>query len=59
MSEIRLNPCPFCGGNGEVINAIHSVFWVKCNYCGATSEIATMEYKAIENWNRRACNETD
>ena len=57
MSEIKLNPCPFCGGTGEIINAIQSVFWVKCNDCGATSENASTEHEAIENWNRRTPNE--
>lgn len=61
MNEIKLKPCPFCGGSGTlVINCIYS--FVKCIQCGAEGSTVKVsaEYcadeKAAEAWNRRADN---
>ena len=60
MPEIKLKPCPFCGGMGILNNEKNrTVSFVKCIQCGAESGIVhvSAEYcadeQAIEAWNRR------
>ncbi|MCM1008860.1 MAG: Lar family restriction alleviation protein [Ruminococcus flavefaciens] len=60
MNEIKLKPCPFCGGKGVLNNEKDRIFsFVKCEQCGAESGLihVSAEYCAdgiaIENWNRR------
>lgn len=58
MSEIKLKPCPFCGGEA-IINVVlgmdcKTAMCVKCyaqvgNFDGNNAKI-----KAAEAWNRRA-----
>lgn len=64
MPEIKLKPCPFCGGMGILNNEKNrTVSFVKCIQCGAESGIVhvSAEYcadeQAIEAWNRRIENE--
>lgn len=70
MTEIKLKPCPFCGGKGELRRESLIFSWVqhsfvRCEKCFARGEEITTstEYsadeKAIEAWNRRTENETD
>ena len=48
-----LEPCPFCGGDAEIINVQPYVFYVRCKICkGCSNEFGT-PYVAIEKWNRR------
>ena len=62
MSEIKLKPCPFCGGEATTVFYVGYIY-VSCEKCGATSEIVKIseEYSAAEKtaaeaWNRRADN---
>lgn len=57
--ELRLVPCPFCGG--DVINTRSqemtkgpAYYWHKCETCGAESEGDYGEDVAVAAWNRRA-----
>lgn len=56
MSEIKLKPCPFCGGEAEMF-MLDDRYTVRCRSCFC----GTGEYKdperASETWNRRADNE--
>lgn len=64
MPEIKLKPCPFCGGEGELktsgFNNCYSL--VECKQCEAESRAFRIsnEYcsdeKAAEAWNRRIYN---
>lgn len=57
MSELK--PCPFCGGEAEIVNT--SVFWAKCKECGAESpEDGTSGSKsgAKDCWNKRSYEDT-
>lgn len=68
MKETELKPCPFCGGEAEMIK--HS-FWnerkhsysdrtysIKCCGCSVeTYPFYDTKEKATESWNRRANNE--
>lgn len=55
-----LQPCPFCGGEGEEMSRTASIlnprnYWaIRCKVCGAIAEPAWHPIKAAENWNRRA-----
>lgn len=63
--EIKLKPCPFCGGEAEInvdYEAVedtekrHWAYTVVCNRCCATSGLTYRPEKAREAWNRRADN---
>lgn len=62
MPEIKLKPCPYCGGEVEIFIApIKNTYMFVCGKCGADVCFYGAEYgqKAVEAWNRRADNETD
>ena len=50
MSEIKLLPCPFCGGEAKF--ATSSRHWIECTKCGAQTEYTGYE-EAIAIWNTR------
>lgn len=61
--EIKLKPCPFCGGEAEInvdheevedTEKRHWAYTVVCNRCCATSGLTYLPEKAREAWNRRA-----
>ena len=54
MEEIKLKPCPFCGGKAVKLGV--NVFWVKCCECGSETAVYGSAKKAKEAWNRRADN---
>lgn len=71
MSEIKLKPCPFCGGEAYYRTPTHlegtafDVMMVECKHCGASpyavevyeNDTEENKRKAIaEFWNRRADN---
>lgn len=61
----ELKPCPFCGGEGEVVATkafewCDNVYIVRCasDYCKVNPSVTSIEKKeAIEAWNRRVDNE--
>ena len=65
MTDIKLNPCPFCGGSA-ILNdrfrpsvANRKMYWVSCRKCAVTQSCLynsgyNSKKKAIEAWNRRA-----
>lgn len=52
MDEIKLKPCPVCGGEAAAI--WKGNYWVRCWECGAETPIYKSEKEAKEAWNRRA-----
>lgn len=56
MSDEALDPCPFCGGNAEVISLFnsppHGRTFVRCLSCFSSGPAARMDL-AIQAWNRR------
>ena len=62
MAEIRLKPCPFCGGEAALINTMafgKSCKSVRCIKCKATVKNFAgnmQEERAVEAWNRRTPN---
>ncbi len=55
MSE-NLKPCPFCGGEAELVTNINfDAVWAECKSDGCGCEIVGKRTKmdAIDNWNTR------
>jgi len=55
---MKIEPCPFCGGQAELSNtydkAFHMEFWrVVCNECLSSSGILKTQEGTISVWNRR------
>lgn len=66
MGEIKLKPCPFCGGKAEF--AIGEEYreeqggggeWIECSSCGAETAYFGTPERAAEAWNKRAGQETE
>lgn len=56
MDEIKLKPCPFCGGK-TVFNEDIYGDCISCDECEivfATSDLHTSKKQLAEAWNRRA-----
>ena len=52
----KLKPCPFCGGEAELIDAeIHPRWYVRCKgkYCVEQSCCFASKTTAVMRWNRR------
>jgi Lar family restriction alleviation protein len=56
MSEAKLRPCPFCGGEATLVGyglpAIRT-YYVECSQCKAPIDDAESEHEAIKKWNTR------
>ena len=60
MDEIKLKPCPFCGGPARLCGECN-YYWVECEFqngclVGPITDSFCTECEAIEAWNRRADN---
>lgn len=59
MAEIKLKPCPFCGGEAALINTMafgkscKSVMCIKCKATVNNFAGDMQEERASEAWNRR------
>ena len=57
MADTKLKPCPFCGGEAEVVaNEYFADVSCKDGECRGFTDYLTFKKKseAIEAWNRRA-----
>lgn len=52
MSNMTLEPCPFCGGAAELLTGLAP--FVECSECAATGAQTESEHCAAQAWNRRA-----
>lgn len=56
MDEIKLKPCPFCGGPAEIVNTgngVLNIYFAGCLWCGVRTECEYNEDIAADVWNRR------
>lgn len=55
---MNLKPCPFCGGEAQLVRAPFSAQWlVRCTTCNADRYARDAEHSAsaaVAAWNRRA-----
>ena len=61
MAE-KLKPCPFCGGEAELVNIgakLCDPITVACKQCKCNTQWFDRECDAIKAWNRRTSNERD
>lgn len=54
MMNEKLKPCPFCGGEAEVVRISSNSFFVRCKECTTFRPISESEEEAIKLWNERA-----
>lgn len=53
----ELKPCPFCGGEAELIEHTYGAYkdaTVACKQCGIRSTLFSNDLEAVMFWNRRA-----
>lgn len=60
MSNTELKPCPFCGGEAELVEKfvrrgflLSHRYVIKCNRCGKEDREYFYRFEAVEAWNRR------
>ena len=57
MSDIKLLPCPFCGGEAELYEQKHkqypSTYYVTCKSCHCKTIKSRVKGVAISGWNTR------
>lgn len=56
MPDIKLKPCPFCGGKARGFSHC-SINYIKCMTCRTVSGIYDTYKDAVAAWNRRADDE--
>ena len=56
--DVPLKPCPFCGGEAEMLTAESMnggyLFGIMCNDCCSRGDVYDTEAEAIAAWNSRA-----
>lgn len=66
MSEIKLKPCPFCGGEPVLKRDRIGIYCVQCTNCGCMTTFQfdfgegeeASKRKAADVWNRRVVDES-
>lgn len=60
MKEIKLKPCPFCGGEAELKQDCRNGYKLKCKNCLVAFKqkvlrqpMEWLEEKMIQSWNNR------
>lgn len=53
MTEIKLKPCPFCGGKAEFVRFTSGFVKVRCKKCDALAGEGSTRWDASGAWNTR------
>ncbi|MCH5195914.1 MAG: Lar family restriction alleviation protein [Oscillospiraceae bacterium] len=53
MPEIKLKPCPFCGGEAEYVRMSSGFQKIRCKKCYAQIEEQSTKWDAAVEWNSR------
>lgn len=53
MENVKLLPCPFCGGDARLIN-FYGLYMVDCETCRIATDTYHEKEDAIKTWNTRA-----
>ncbi|WP_421357839.1 Lar family restriction alleviation protein [Agrobacterium rosae] len=53
MSQLLLQPCPFCGGDPKIMHCGAGTYMIQCLGCKATTDDGG-ETRVSANWNRRS-----
>ena len=63
MTEPKLKPCPFCGGEARVTGSESlgtvNYYYAYCMECNARTDDCADRQSAIEAWNRRVESEVE
>ena len=51
MSEIKLSPCPFCGGKAKFATVNHK--WIECTMCEMETPYRESKEELVALWNTR------
>ena len=58
---MKIYKCPFCGGHADLWQRFSTVrgwfAFVKCDTCGAQTEIFDVGDKKDESWENKGCND--
>lgn len=59
MKKIKLKPCPFCGGEPEIVKVQNKgqkfyVSWADCTQCRCSTPLFSTRREVVAAWNRRA-----
>lgn len=57
--EIKLKPCPFCGGKAKLHQAFDYTYCVQCDKCWVTTLHKHKAEEVVRAWNRRTEQKTD
>lgn len=57
MNEVKLKPCPFCGGEAKIISG-YGKYVVTCKGCDAMAPSTYTEGDAAKAWNKRNRHQT-
>ena len=52
-TDLRTARCPFCGGEGLVLETNYQTFRVQCESCNAQGPLRTDPVEAVEAWDHR------
>lgn len=53
-NKSKLQPCPFCGSDAELIEVDEYVYCVSCKQCNASTDYLDTQLGAVASWQDRS-----